>query len=333
MKPGPTYYPISTDLKVHIVINAILVLTATVLVAARIVSRVVTGVRLGWDDGFVLVALPLGIGLLVIEGILATVGLGYRKATYDNPNNLWTVLPLNTAFTLCYIPLIAAVKCSMLFFYRRAFSETKARLTIYITLGFVVSWFVTHLLTSLLSCQPIAVLVDPSVPGFCNNSTIIVIALAAINVGTDIAIMLIPIPTILGLKIKLSEKIGVLGLVFLGILVTVASIVRLYYYTHVQELADWTGSMPPVIFVSIFEGNLGIIITSLPMIRPLWTALKKRRDANRRDSWGGDEGKAYLFRNSVQEAHEFEIIEMRLDVGSIGGRQSNGARMREGNMI
>lgn len=57
---------------------------------------------------------------------------------------------------------------------------------------------------------------------------------------------------------------------------------RLYYLVHVEELEDFTGSMPPVIFVGAFEANLGIIVASIPSIRPLWTRYKTQRRASQR---------------------------------------------------
>lgn len=75
---------------------------------------------------------------------------------------------------------------------------------------------------------------------------------------------------------------------------------RLYYLVHVEELADFTGSMPPVIFVSAFEGNLGIIVASIPSIRPLWTRCKIRRRAlsHRKENTSSARGGDTLLRDS-----------------------------------
>jgi hypothetical protein len=69
MKPEPTYFPITAVMQGYIAINAILVFFSIITVAARIISRLVTRAGVGIDDCLIVFAVPLGIGLLVIEGM------------------------------------------------------------------------------------------------------------------------------------------------------------------------------------------------------------------------------------------------------------------------
>lgn len=67
MKPEPTYFPITAVMQGYIAVTAILVFLSIVTVIARITSRSVTRAGIGIDDYLVVFAVPLGVGLLVIE--------------------------------------------------------------------------------------------------------------------------------------------------------------------------------------------------------------------------------------------------------------------------
>ncbi|ETS75151.1 hypothetical protein PFICI_13635 [Pestalotiopsis fici W106-1] len=127
--------------------------------------------------------------------------------------------------------------------------------------------------------------------------------------------MAIPVYTVVHLQMRRSDKIALLCLIFLAILVTLASTIRLYYLVHVEELQDFTGSMPPVIFVSAFEGNLGIIVASIPSIRPLWTRCKTRRRvaSHRKENSSSAQGADTLLRESRSgqyDADGFAVIQL-----------------------
>lgn len=49
--------------------NSFLVGLTLLVVALRILARLVTGSRLGWDDYLILAAVPQGIGILVCQGL------------------------------------------------------------------------------------------------------------------------------------------------------------------------------------------------------------------------------------------------------------------------
>lgn len=62
-------FPILPVVRTHIIINSILVAFAVVIVGLRLFARIVTGAKLWWDDYLILLSMPLGIGMLVIQGL------------------------------------------------------------------------------------------------------------------------------------------------------------------------------------------------------------------------------------------------------------------------
>lgn len=53
----------------YIAVTAVLVFLSIMTVVARIISRLVTRAGIGVDDCLIVFAVPLGIGLLIIEGM------------------------------------------------------------------------------------------------------------------------------------------------------------------------------------------------------------------------------------------------------------------------
>lgn len=80
--PDPVYKPILGFVNAQLVINAAICLLVIVAVSLRVVGRL-TGPGCGWDDWLVIAAVPLGIVMLVCQGLFAVVGNGYDLA--ENP--------------------------------------------------------------------------------------------------------------------------------------------------------------------------------------------------------------------------------------------------------
>lgn len=72
-----TPVPILPVVESRLVGNAVLVAFTLLVVALRIVARLVTGSRLGWDDYLILAAVPQGIGILVCQGLCESRDCAY----------------------------------------------------------------------------------------------------------------------------------------------------------------------------------------------------------------------------------------------------------------
>lgn len=63
----------------YIAVTAVLVFLSIMTVMARIISRLVTRAGIGIDDYLMVFAVPLGVGLLVIEGMSKCYRLSSTK--------------------------------------------------------------------------------------------------------------------------------------------------------------------------------------------------------------------------------------------------------------
>jgi hypothetical protein len=65
--------PVLPIVRNHLIINCVLVLLTLAVVGLRLTSRHLSGVKLWWDDFLILAAVPLGIGMLVVEGLCKSI--------------------------------------------------------------------------------------------------------------------------------------------------------------------------------------------------------------------------------------------------------------------
>lgn len=64
-----TSFPPLPAIECRLIGNAILTGVTLLVVTLRIVARMVTGSKLGWDDYLILAAVPQGFGLLICQGL------------------------------------------------------------------------------------------------------------------------------------------------------------------------------------------------------------------------------------------------------------------------
>ena len=109
--------------------------------------------------------------------------------------------------------------------------------------------------------------------GSCINEGAHMAASAAVNLVLDIIIFLIPLRSLLILKIRTSQKLQVLGLFMCGIAVVVAAAIRLYFVVVVFfETYDvtWYGYMTWLFACA--EGWIGLICACVPSCRAFFVS-------------------------------------------------------------
>lgn len=82
-----TSFPIVPEVMTALVINSIIAFLTLLVVALRIMARIVVGSRLGWDDYLMVAALPQGLGILICQGLLAQAGFGRPLAVVSSNND------------------------------------------------------------------------------------------------------------------------------------------------------------------------------------------------------------------------------------------------------
>lgn len=130
--------------------------------------------------------------------------------------------------------------------------------------------FFSHLggtLVLLFQCSPVKKSWRPRTPGHClpNDTTFYV--LAAITIFCDVIIFLMPIPLLMKVQINLRRKIGLIAIFTLGIFTTVCSIMRMVQIITIAK----NGNSTMLVLWGTVEMNVGIFLTCLPSLTPLFT--------------------------------------------------------------
>lgn len=101
---------------------------------------------------------------------------------------------------------------------------------------------------------------------------------SAVNVATDILLLIMPMPYVWNLHARLGQRLILCGIFLLGAFVSVISIVRLVVFTSLNlQDANITDSFADVMIWSNVEINVGLVCACLPSLRPAvqWLGLSK----------------------------------------------------------
>ena len=189
----------------------------TIFVALRIYTRLRIIRVKGWDDYAALIALPFCIAQGSVICMATRYGVGLHM--WDLPIDLEVHFSMWLFITgFVYLPSLLAYKMSILFLYLRIFSIEKVFryctwLVMFITFGYLFS----NLGLQILTCQPIAKIWTPEIPGHCiTEMNKPYYAYCSLNFITDLLIFALPLPMVWRLKLSLKEKVEVSAIFMLG---------------------------------------------------------------------------------------------------------------------
>ncbi|KAK6860258.1 hypothetical protein PG995_003894 [Apiospora arundinis] len=206
------HLPMKQHIRDHLFINGFIALVSFSVVGLRVPSRA-QGVGIGWDDGFIVLAVVMATAQVVIQGAYSTIGEGYHMdpSIPEYPvlmNNLPLILCITMAFQLLYLNSLGAIKLSVLSFYLRVVVSEGVGLAIKIAIGAVVVWGSAHSIAMVFICNPVPYQWDLTYNGTCGNQIALHASLIITNITTDLFIMALPVYTIWHLQMRTSEKLG-----------------------------------------------------------------------------------------------------------------------------
>ena len=122
---------------------------------------------------------------------------------------------------LSYALGLGLVKCSILMTLLRflAASSKVSRLVVWVIMAFCASWSLVAILLGLLSCRPLSYNWNLKRPdGHCIDKNAVFLAVSILDVATNAAILLVPLPKLVKAKMTRPEKLTMVSVLVTGIL-------------------------------------------------------------------------------------------------------------------
>ena len=115
---------------------------------------------------------------------------------------------------------LPTIKISILLFYRRLFPVRRLLVASSIIGAIVLAWYIAIQITTIFQCLPIHYYWQRGGQGHCIQTTNFYIILASLNLATDVAVLILPIPFIWNLQVRKSKKLSLSVIFLLGSLYT-----------------------------------------------------------------------------------------------------------------
>lgn len=148
---------------------------------------------------------------------IAGVGRHIEFVETVEPAKLVHALKIKYAIAVIYISSFTLPKLSILFLYLQVFSPSKrTRYTTYALIGVVVATWIAETLTSAFQCTPVPLVWDHTIHGHCVDRIKMFQYYSIPNIVTDVAMLILPIPTIWTLKMSKLQKMAIIFTFLLG---------------------------------------------------------------------------------------------------------------------
>lgn len=242
---------------------------AFVVVALRLYARLHLVRCAGLEDYGIVLAMICSIGLTIAIGYQAKWGMGQHLKDIP-PETVQMSLQAFWASLIVYYLSLGLTKTSILLQYLRVFTTKKFQITCWGMMGVVVVYTIWTVFSSIFACVPVRAFWTRE-QAACINQFAMWFTNAGINIVTDFALIVLPIPVIRSLNLGRRQKIALISIFAVGGFVCIVSILRLQSLVAISNSIDPTYDNPPAATWSSVEINVGIICSCLPLLRPLLT--------------------------------------------------------------
>ncbi|KAJ5782854.1 hypothetical protein N7457_004628 [Penicillium paradoxum] len=268
-----------------LVVTAVLTALSTLVVAMRFYARLGLMKMTGREDWAILISLVFSLIYLALVAAQLHYKMGVHSYLLSSHvlqqqlKCLWAAIPM-------YNASLAFTKFSILFQYLRIFPARSFRYACYIMMAIVATYSSWAIVSGFVNCVPVAKFWNDDLPGNCLSFEAVWFFNASMNITTDVALLLLPMPLLSKLQLPRSQKLALMGIFAIGLLVVVTSILRLSSLRQVATSTDTsrTYSVPiredqqltaepddnvAASYWTAAECNVAIICSCLPFLRPI----------------------------------------------------------------
>ncbi|KAL6705529.1 hypothetical protein ACN47E_006646 [Coniothyrium glycines] len=247
------------------ILTSFTILTTILRIWARFGRR-----ALGWDDYAIMVCCLLAVIRTALQILSVKRGNG-RHRWYISQADYEYVNFLTWLTQLFLFTNIGLLKCSICWLILRIKNDRTLRICLYSMMTGLILTNLLPIIVLLAQCNPPSKYWRPVTPGKCWPTEVRIYSIylqVAYSVVTDLICALLPIVVLWKVQITLKTKIGVCGLMSLGLIATAIAIVR------ASSLGIKTADLSYDYCIAAIWANtelhLGIIATNLALSRMIW---------------------------------------------------------------
>jgi hypothetical protein len=224
--------------------------------------KIVERLPLELDDWTILATTVVGTALTAVTiGGTIKHGLGRDLWTLE-PDQITTMLLFFEIVAVLYFTTLTLLKLSILFFYIKVFTVTRAQRLLWGTVIFTLVWGVVYVIVAIFQCTPISYFWthwDGLHEGSCLNINAITSSNAGFSIALDFWSLGIPLWQLRLLKLHWKKKVGVALMFMVGTFVTIVSILRLQALVHFAKSTNVSWEFYDVSIWSTIELGVGVM--------------------------------------------------------------------------
>jgi hypothetical protein len=199
---------------------------------------------------------------------------------YGLGRHVWDVRPehfahiRNSQFIMDMVYLVGIMwaKISILLLYVKVFHiRRRFRWFCYFMMAITSAYCTTFFFIYAFDCKPVYYNwhFDP-MHYDCIDITHVKMATGAVNILTDLIIVLMPLPLVLQLHLAKAQKVGLFLVFSTGFFILITTIVREVFVVRTSREFDQPWSVTDEVTWLTVELNVGIICVTMPVLAPIW---------------------------------------------------------------
>ncbi|KAK2737891.1 hypothetical protein FQN57_007342 [Myotisia sp. PD_48] len=233
----------------------------------KLTIRLTTSHVAGIDDAIVTISMFTNIGGVIAISLSVNHGLGKRIENLDELQ----ISQLQRgvyASTIFYLLSLFLAKLSTLIFITRMATPEKYAKAIRASLALLVVWWVSSTLAAAFQCGVPAPWAYYNMEAKCFNTMAFWIVTTAIDMATDIVLILFPAWIVRDLQMKRFLKVLVVTVFASRIIVIIASALRLVYLRNMDNSSDRTFDGIPYHTATQCHAMLSTVVACVPAFKP-----------------------------------------------------------------
>ncbi|OTA62073.1 hypothetical protein K449DRAFT_434416 [Hypoxylon sp. EC38] len=259
-------YPIETqDQRAIVACGIVFSLLPTIVVGLRVLARRKANRRLDTSDYLIIASCFF---IIVYQGVaISSVLIGGVGFHVDDIKNRFGV---KSAIQVLWAVSLSLCRISIIHLFTKIFVVQSFIVTARLTYALIILWALAAILSAFLICQPFAFNWDKLIDGgTCGNAMVSWIVTGVLNLISDLVILIMPMPYLLGLELALPKRLVLAATFGIGILTCVISIIRITTMTTI-DFNDVTWTIPHTVLFSALEPCIAVTLACIIILRPLF---------------------------------------------------------------